>query len=476
MVFRGSIGASARRVLCAACVAATIGAAGAQSAPIGPADASARWSGSFSVAYAWALTGAAAAPASGPLLRADLSFEDGPRRVALVADPLGLRRAGLTLEVREGAELVSLRALRTPLGALGGDVRSDVQALVVARPDGAPTVQALVASQRQSADGGSGSLLAGLAVSDRHARPAPGVASIDWRATLQSVVVDVAATAVRRGTTTVGLGVGGAFGGADDRRYRPSLGATIDLRTGDRPGSRVGVDVGFAFDATDAETVDLRGDAAWDPALAGAATGAALAVRSDRFDPVGLVADLERRMPAAGAPAWRWSVGADARLGGGWTVAGGYRGEADDAGSGHGVRARFAARLGAGGRTLSAGLDGGALWRDDGTFRPELGGTLAARFGEGGPWSGTLGASLRYDDRWVGAVDGAVRAEFPAATLDADVAATLGDAWAADAGVRLAVAAWDPVGVQVGLEGRFGPHPAALALDLGLRYRLGGPR
>jgi hypothetical protein len=209
--------------------------------------------------------------------------------------------------------------------------------------------------------------------------------------------------------------------------------------------------------------------------LAGVATGAAVAVRSDRFAPVGLVADVERRAPAAGAAAWRWSVGADARLGDGWSVAGSYRGEADDAGRGHGVQARLAARIGAGDRSVSAGLDGGALWRDDGTFRPDLGATLAARLG-GGPWTGTLGASVRYGDRWVGALDGALRAEFARATLDADVAVALSDAWSADAGLRVAIAAWGPVDVQVGLEGRFGPHPAAVALDLGVRYRLGGPR
>lgn len=445
-----------------------LGSGIAQDAP------TARWSGSFGVAYAIALTDPAAAPESGPLLRADLVLEDGPRRTTLVLDPIGLRRSGLTFEVREGAELLSLRATRTPDG--DGGTRSDVQALVVARPAGAPTVQALVASERSSAAGGSGSLVARLAASERIARPATGVGSIDWRASLQSVAVDVAATDVRRTTTSAALSVGAAFGGDDERRFRPSLGANLDLVAGDRAGRRVGVDAALAFDATAAETVDLRGDVRWDTAVAGAATRASLALRSERFAPFGVRGDVERSEPAGGAAAWRWSAGADARLAGGWTVGAAYRGEADGTGSGHGVDARVALRRGTGGRSLQAGLDGGLLWRADGTLRPGLGGTLAASWRDGGPWTSSLAASLRYADRWVAALDGSVRAEFDAFAMDADLAFALAETWSADAGVRVALAVWDPVDVQVGLEGRFGPVPAALALDVGLRYRLGGPR
>ena len=87
------------------CLACPIGVALAQpgaGVPEGIRDLK----GEFSVSYALVLMGGDAAPNLGPITRADLSFSFGRREVSLRVDPFGIRRQGLSLELREGSELI----------------------------------------------------------------------------------------------------------------------------------------------------------------------------------------------------------------------------------------------------------------------------------------------------------------------------------------------------------------------------------
>src|SRR5690606_20728167 len=110
-------------------------------------------------------------------------------------DPLGLRNRSASFEVRQDSELFSLDYSNTPSDGLDPDRgdTTEVQALVVARAEGAPTVQALLNSQSVAGANGNSSLVARIGLNDRYRDPYSGVSSLDWRASVQTTSMLVAA-------------------------------------------------------------------------------------------------------------------------------------------------------------------------------------------------------------------------------------------------------------------------------------------
>ncbi len=431
--------------------------------------------GDFSVSYALVLLGGDAAPNVGPITRADLSFSVGPREVSLRLDPVGIRRQGFALEVREGRDLFSLTHQRTPSDGIDPSrgASTDFQVLVATKPVGAPDLQALVSVQGTEGSAGTSVFTARLAASDRYRDPFEGVSSVDWRASAQSTNLQVAATGQQRSSVTFSVGAGAAFGGEDARSLRPSV--RLDL-TSEDAGVRMRLDTNLSAEVTPLEDVSVG--ARWDFRPVGTADSQSLSVTTSRLDPVAINAEADRSRAADGSTAYRWGLGADVALGSGYRVGGSYRGEADGAGTGHGARGRFSARWQAPGLTVRGSLDGGAIWRSDGELRPDVSASLAAVAAELGPLSGSLAGSLRYQGQLSGALNGAFRLDLDRVTVDVDGEVSYANSLSLSGGV---VTAFEVIrqedrslSVQLGLEGRSTQGGASAAsLDLGLRYGFG---
>src|SRR5690606_19254483 len=239
---------------------------------------------------------------------------------------------------------------------------------------------------------------------------------------------------------------------------------------------------GLGADVTAHESVSARAD--WDLRETQTGTTQTLAVTSDRLAPLRLTATVARSSSVSGGSAtqaFNWGLDGDAPLGSLFTVGAGYRGEADDDGSGHGARVRLGVRSRGAGLTLRANLEGGGMWRTDAAFRPSASMTLAATTPDDRPLAFTVSASLRYDQRLAAAATAA--ASFQTGALNvavdakADYAGALSLSGGATAHYDLVSVGNDRLGVQVGFEGltTVGGTSAA-SVDLGLRYSFGGDR
>jgi len=438
--------------------------------------------GEFSVSYALALLGGDAAPNLGPIARADIAFSVGSRVFSLTLDPVGIRRQGVSFEVREGSELLSITHERTPSDGTDPNVgaSTDLQALVVAKPEGAPQLQALFAVQSTEGAAGSQVFTARLSANERYRDPFAGFSSVDWRASVQSTRLLVPATGVDRTTVSFGVGAGAAFGGPRSRSLRPSLRldvASDETRAG--AGVRFKVDAGLAAELTDRE--DLSVGAGWDVRRTGSADSQRVSLGTRRLEPVTLSAEADRSRAADGRTSYRWGLGADVALTRDVRLGASYRGELDEDGSGHGARGRFSVRWQAAGFSLKGSLHGGAIWRSDGELRPDLSATVAAAAAGGGPVTGSLAASLRYQRRFSAALNGDLRVELGALTVDVDAEASYADALSLSGGLvtALEVLRRDDasLSLQLGLEGRTTTGGgSAASLDLGLRYGFGETR
>jgi hypothetical protein len=125
--------------------------------------------------------------------------------------------------------------------------------------------------------------------------------------------------------------------------------------------------------------------------------------------------------------------------------------------------------------TLRANAEVGATWSAGDGLRPTAAlGVSAARRGDG-PLSGTLAGSLRYAERWAGAVSADGRVDFDWGDLSANAELALADALTLGAGAVLAVRLWDPVAAQLGASLRSARGGGTSAsIDLGVRYSFGG--
>ena len=438
--------------------------------------------GEFSVSYALVLMGGDAAPNLGPLTRADLSFSFGRREVSLRVDPFGIRRQGLSLEVREGSELISITHERTPSDGTNPNIgaSSSFQALVVAKPANAPDVQALVVAQSTEGAAGNQVFTTRLALSDRYRDPFEGFSSVDWRASVQSTRLLVPANATDRTTVTFSVGAGAAFGGPQDRSFKPSVRLDVaneETRAGS--GLRFKVDTKLAAEITPQE--DLSLGAAWDLRLAGTSDSQSFSIRTARLEPVSISAETDRSHAADGSTAYRWGLGADVPLTRDVQLGASYRGELDEDGSGHGARGRFSVRWQAPGFQFKGSLDGGAMWRSNGELRPDVSASVSAVAAGSGPITGSVAATVRYQKDLSAALNGAFRLELDRVTVDVDAELSYANALSLSGGVVTAVdllqREGSSLGLQVGLEGRttVGGSSAA-SLDLGLRYGFGEDR
>ena len=449
--------------------------------------------GEFSVSYAFPVLGGATAPNAGPVVRANLSFISEGREVRVSADPFGLRSQSVGLHLAEGDEALSLEYSRTPSTGVTPDVgaRTDVQAVLVAKPDGAPTVQALLASQQVAGTAGNLSVVARLTLSDRYRDPYAGVSSIDWRTSAQTTTstsagIGTTGAGAQRTTTSSGFGVRAAFGGERSRTFRPTLDVDWSVTTAGSGTPSATVThawrfrTGLGIDVTPHEVVTLGAD--WDLRDAATDTTQTLAVTSDRLLPVRLSASVGRSSNSAvstAGQAFNWSLDGDAPLGSIFTVGAGYRGEADADGSGHGARVRLSARSRTAGLTLRANLEAGGMWRSDAAFRPSASFTLAATTPDDQPLAFTVSTALKYDRRLAAAATAAatLRAGALSVTLDAkaDYAGSFSLSGGATAAYDLFMVGSDRLGVQLGFEGLTTVGGASAAsVDLGLRYAFGG--
>ena len=435
--------------------------------------------GEFSVSYALILLGGDAAPNTGPIARGDIAFSVGEREVSLRFDPIGIRRQGVSLEVREGAELLSITHARTPSDGTDPNLgaSNDFQALVVAKPEGAPDLQALVAVQSTEGSAGSQVFTARLAASDRYRDPFAGVSSVDWRASAQSTSLRVPAAGLNRNSVSFGVGAGAAFGGPRSRSLRPKL--RLDVSSDDSPtatGARYRIDASLAAEVTPEEDVSVG--ARWDLRSTGTADSQSLSVTTRRLDPVSLTAEADRSRAQDGSTSYRWGVGFDLPLGSHFDVGASYRGELDPAGSGHGARGRFSARFQATGLTVKGSVEGGVIWRSDGELRPDLTASLAAVAADFGPVSGSLAASLRYQQQLSAALNSSLSLDLDRLTVDVDAELSYANALSLSGGIVTAVDVIRredaSLGLQLGLEGRTTAGGiSAASLDLGIRYGFG---
>lgn len=450
------------------------------------------WSGQLGVSYGIALSSDGAAPLSGPIIRADLSYRSGERQFSVRSDPVSLDRLDLAFELRERNDLLSVRFARDPADsdaiAAQRGARSDLQVLALRRGERGPTLQALVNAQRVAGTGGSATLLTRVALNDRIRDPGWGLSSLDWRAALQLQQVDVPAAGVGRTTTTASFGVGGAFGGDDGRRWRPTAGLELSSERGSSSAERSRVDLGLSGELTGSEQLSVR--LRWDLETVEAGTRLAqqqrLGLSSRRFAPLRLTLDGERRVDLTGRTALSWSAGADAPLSERWTLGVSYRGSATLGGassgagaaevaSEHGLSARLGVQSASSAATLRGNAEVGATWSDADGWRPTAALTLsAARRGEG-PFSGTVAGSLRYGDAWAGAVNASGSLDLDWGDLSVNAEATLADALTLSGGAVLAVRLFDPVAAQLGASVRstLGRGTSA-SIDLGARYSFGG--
>lgn len=188
-----------------------------------------------------------------------------------------------------------------------------------------------------------------------------------------------------------------------------------------------------------------------------------------------LAVDGERRVDPAGATSWGWSAGADAPVSERWTLGVSYRGAADERDIEHGLSARLAVQGASAVATLRANAEAGANWRSGEGVRPTAALSVSAARRGDGPLSGSLAGSLRYAERWAGAVSADGRVDFDWGDLAANAEIALADALTLRAGAVLAVQLFDPVAAQLGatLSSTLGGGTSA-SIDLGARYSFGG--
>ncbi|HEX7039620.1 MAG TPA: hypothetical protein VF202_05875, partial [Trueperaceae bacterium] len=216
----------------------------------------------------------------------------------------------------------------------------------------------------------------------------------------------------------------------------------------------------------------------WDLRSTGTADSQSLSVTTRRLDPVSLTAEADRSRAQDGSTSYRWGVGFDLPLGSHFDVGASYRGELDPAGSGHGARGRFSARFQATGLTVKGSVEGGVIWRSDGELRPDLTASLAAVAADFGPVSGSLAASLRYQQQLSAALNSSLSLDLDRVTVDVDAELSYANALSLSGGVVTAVDVIRredaSLGLQLGLEGRTtAGGTSAASLDLGIRYGFG---
>jgi hypothetical protein len=440
-------------------------------------------SGRVGVSYALALAADAGRPLGGPIVRADLAYRAGDRHLTLRVDPIGLDRLDVAFDVREGSDLLSVTIAREPADdePAGRGDRTDVQLVGVRRTAAGPTLQVVASSQHVAGTLGSSTLLTRLALSDRIRDPHRSLSSFDWRASAQLLQVAVPAAGLSRTTMTAAFGVGAALGGPNRRSWRPTLAVEASTAAAGASGDRLRIDVGLAGDPTPLETLTARYRWELERSAGGAAPRAAqqqrLSLRSQRLAPLRLTADVDRRVNLAGETAWGWEAGVEATAFQRWTFGIAYRGAADERASEHGARARIGAQLATADANLRAGVEGGAVWRSDDGWRPDASITLAAALRGDAAVTGAVAGSLRYGDAWTGTVsaEGALALGWADLDLAAELAIA-GDV-TVTGGAVLAVAVFEPISVQVGVDGQWivGTGTSA-SVDVGLSYRFGGSR
>jgi hypothetical protein len=440
-------------------------------------------SGRVGVSYAVALAADAGRPLAGPIVRADLEYRAGDRLLTLRVDPIGLDRLDVAFDVREGSDLLSVTIARQPADAdlAGRGGRTDMQVVGVRRTASGPTLQVLASGQHIDGDLGSATLLTRLALSDRIRDPGRLLSSFDWRASAQLQQVAVPAAGISRTTMTAAFGVGAALGGPNRRSWRPSLAVEASTAAAGTSGERLRIDVGLAGDPTPLETLTARYRWEHERPVGGAAPRTAqqqrLSLRSQRWAPLRLNADVDRRVNLAGETAWGWEAGAEATAFQRWTFGIAYRGSADDRASEHGARARIGVQLATADASLRAGVEGGAVWRSDDGWRPDASITLGAALRGDTAVTGAVAGSLRYGDSWTGTVSAEGALALGWADLDLAAEVAIADDVTVTGGALLAIAVFEPIAVQVGVDGQWIVGTGASAsVDLGLSYRFGGSR
>jgi len=442
-------------------------------------------SGQFGVSYALPLTGNGGAPLSGPIVRADLAYRSGDRVVTLRAQPIGRDRLDLGLGLRERNDLLSVTIGRAPAdddvpGARGA--RTDLQVLAVRRADAGPTLQVLLSDQRIAGPQGSATTITRLSISDRLRDPGLDLSSFDWRASVQLQQSQVAAAGLNRTAGAASFGVGAAFGGPNRRSWRPTLAFERTADLGPATTERLRLDLGLTGELTPSETLTARWR--WDRETPGDGAAARLAgtqrlgVRSTRFTPVRLNIEADRRISLAGDVQWGWTAGAEAPFAERWTFGVTYRGAAGPRATEHGARARLAVQTSSTVATLRASLEAGGAWRDDLGWRPDGSLSLSAERRGDGPFTGNLTGSIRFGESLTGTVSAEGAAELGWGDASASAELRLGDPITLAGGARLAVNLFEPIALQIGLDGQhaFGGGGSSLSADLGLRYRFGGER
>ena len=449
-------------------------------------------SGSFSVSYAFALDGTWSAANQqvnqGLVARADLSYEADGKLATLTLDPLGLRSRSASFEVREASELFSIDYSNTPADGLDpdrGDI-TEVQALVVARQDGAPAVQALLNSQSVAGANGNSSLIARIGLSDRYRDPFSGVSSLDWRASLQTTSLLVTASDSSRNAFSTSFGVSMAFGGERSRSLRPKVDVTwrngvVEAAAGRSAEQNLRLRTGIGIDASQFETLNLGADWEFEHEAAWSTRDRqSLNVRSTRLAPLNLALTLSRASSAV-EQSYAWGLSGDSKLTEALSVGLGYRGESGGSGNGHGVTGSLAARWASTAVTVRSSLEAGAMWRSDGTFSPDAAFSLAVATPSDSDFGLTVAASLKYDERLAAALNASGSADLGRLQLSFDTELGYAGALKLSAGATAAVDLIDladkRLGLQLGIEARStAGGSSAAAIDLGLRYAFGERR
>jgi hypothetical protein len=436
-----------------------------------PAAAQADGLGGYvGISYGFSLL-ATDAPLAGPVVRSEITYRAGRRNVTFSVAPVSLSRQNLDFSYGDGANTVTFSARREP-GDGDAGATTDVQAVLLRRVAGAPSVQVVVSSQRSADATAASTLLARAALSDR----IPGVlglSALEWRASYQIARVSVPERELERLTSTGSVALSGAFGGARGRDWRPSLSLSATLPHDQPERSTYRLDAGIRGPVTPYESVSVNGRV---EAGASFTHRESLSLRSSRFDPFTIDAEVDHRSDRRGVSTWGWSAGADAPVATSLKAGVTYRGSSGGEVTTHALRARLGAQLGPQFWGARASLEAGGAWRA-GDWQPDAAVTASATSRGEGPLSGAFSASVRYDTRLSGSISGSVRYAGDQTDASLSVNAALGERASLGVSSVLAFVVSEAVALQVGADASFsrGGSPVA-SVDLGVRYAFGGNR
>ncbi len=421
-------------------------------------------------------------PLAGLLLASELAFDEGDRTIRFRADPIGIDRQALALDVQEGREVVSASYELAPETSTAPE-RREATILVSADPEDGPRLQTLLTVQHDVGPDGSTSVVAGLTASDRYQAVAPNLASLAWRASLQRTTFREHDGGLFRNGWSLRGSIGGDVPLSETLRLRPDLSSS--LRWTDASGGTTGAPrqrhaLGGTLEIGSLERIGASATLAVDPESERPWT-AALTVSgsTDRFDPLSLdvgldlpVGDPEQIVGA--------SVGAALSPLDGLDVGAGYRVRWTTAGAAHGVDGSVGYRSAWERVRLRADAEGSLAWEPGEPLATDLTLRLAATSRRSGPLTFRTSGSVRFAD---GEPAGSLRA---GATLDAaPLSLSLdGDLGLSEA-TTLSVAAGAVAGLtdRLGIELRvatdttFAPDGGtAASIAAGLRHTFGGER